>query len=331
MLSGLDPVALALLLLAGVALDRLLGEPRRFHPLIGFGALAAWIEHACNRAATAATPVASTVARAAGVLALALAVLPLTALTAWLTSDPIASPLPPPLQWAVHALTLYFALGAQSLKQHIAPIAQALEQQRLADARALTARIVSRDTAALDAAGIARAAVESALENGNDAVFGALFWFIVAGAPGVVLFRLVNTLDAMWGYRNPRFLYFGWAAARFDDLLNLAPARLTALTYALLGSTRNALLCWRTQAKAWSSPNAGPVMAAGAGALKVALGGAAIYQGALEPRPPLGNGATPDHRHIVLALRLVDHGVLLWIGCVAVLTMAVTLWSTAHA
>ena len=318
MLLGLNPFELLCLLLAGVVLDRLLGEPQRFHPLVGFGHLASLIERLGNRAPH------HPLARLTGTLALALAVLPLSAAAVWLTAANSNSP----LAWAVHALALYAALGATSLKQHIAPIAAALEQQQLDQARALTARIVSRDTATLDQTGIARAAVESALENGNDAVFGTLFWFILLGAPGAILFRLVNTLDAMWGYRNPRFLYFGWAAARFDDLLNLLPARLTALTYALFGSTRNALLCWRTQAQAWSSPNAGPVMAAGAGALKVTLGGAAVYQGAVESRPPLGNGATPDYRHIVLALRLVDHGVLLWLGCVGVMA---ALWSLAHA
>lgn len=318
MLLSLHPVELLCLLLAGIVLDRLLGEPRRFHPLVGFGHLAGLIERTTNRAPQ------HRFSRLTGTLALALAVLPLSAAALWFTLAESGTP----LAWAIHVLALYAALGATSLKQHIAPIATALEHQQLDEARALTARIVSRDTSNLDQTGIARAAVESALENGNDAVFGTLFWFILLGAPGAVLFRLVNTLDAMWGYRNPRFLYFGWAAARFDDLLNLLPARLTALTYAVLGSTRNALLCWRAQAGAWSSPNAGPVMASGAGALKVALGGAAIYEGAVEPRPPLGNGAAPDHRHIVLALRLVDHGVLLWIGCVAA---AALLWSAAHA
>ncbi len=115
--------------------------------------------------------------------------------------------------------------------------------------------IVSRDPASLD---ITRAATESVLENGNDAVFGALFWFVVAGAPGVVVYRLANTLDAMWSYRNERYVDFGFAAARLDDLLNYVPARLTALTYAILGHTRSAWRCWRAQAHDWDSPNAGP-------------------------------------------------------------------------
>ncbi|HVL75619.1 MAG TPA: CobD/CbiB family cobalamin biosynthesis protein, partial [Noviherbaspirillum sp.] len=180
------------------------------------------------------------------------------------------------------------------------------------------ARIVSRDTGGASEADIARAAAESTLENGNDAVFGTLFWFIVAGGPGALLFRLANTLDAMWGYRNARFHAFGWAAARIDDALNLIPARLTALSYALLGNTRCALACWRSQASAWSSPNAGPVMASGAGALTIVLGGPAVYDGVIEARPPLGTGAPPRASDIARAWRLVARAVALWLA-VAVL------------
>lgn len=301
MLVGLSAVDIVLLAAAALALDVALGEPRRFHPLVGFGALADRIEARLNRAPNA---------RAAGVAAVLVLVAPITLATAWLTTP---GALPAGAGAAASVIGLYCALGARSLWEHIAPVAEALARHDLAQARALGAHIVSRELVQADEDGVARAAVESALENGNDAVFGALFWFALAGAPGAIAYRLVNTLDAMWGYRTARFVCFGWAAARLDDALNLIPARLTALTYALLGNTRAALACWRDQAPAWKSPNAGPVMAAGAGALGVMLGGAAIYHGAREERPPLGCGGAPGADDIRRALRLVARGILLWL------------------
>ena len=220
----------------------------------------------------------------------------------------------------------FFAGGVCSLF-----IAVPLAVGNLDEARTRVGWIVSRDTRALDAEGVAKAATESVLENGNDAVFGALFWFVLGGGAGALLFRLANTLDAMWGYRTPRYLQFGWAAARIDDVLNFVPARLTALTYALLGRTRRALACWRSQAPAWDSPNAGPVMAAGAGALGVRLGGAAIYHGREEVRPALGEGRAPDGAGIVAAVTLVRRGAWLWLGVVATLGVAATLAGVGNA
>jgi adenosylcobinamide-phosphate synthase len=217
------------------------------------------------------------------------------------------------VDYFVSIATLYFALGHQSLRDHAQRVHEALIKGELVEARAKVGCIVSRDTGQMDRQAVVAAAVESVLENGNDAVFGALFWFLIAGAPGALLYRLVNTLDAMWGYRTPRYLYFGWAAARLDDVLNFVPARLTALTYALIGHTRTALRCWRLQARAWDSPNAGPVMAAGAGALGVGLGGGAHYHGQWEERPPLGVGPRPDPTSIPAALRLVRLGLILWL------------------
>jgi adenosylcobinamide-phosphate synthase len=130
----------------------------------------------------------------------------------------------------------------------------------------------------------------------------------------VLLYRLANTLDAMWGYRTPRYFYFGWAAARLDDGLNFIPARLTAFTYALLGRTRLALRCWQQQAALWDSPNAGPVMASGAGSLNVKLGGAANYHGVLEVRPALGTGNAPQPDDIARAMSLVKFGAWLWVA-----------------
>ena len=124
---------------------------------------------------------------------------------------------------------------------------------------------------------------------------------------------MVNTLDAMWGYRNERYLTFGRVAARLDDLMNWVPARLTALTYAVLGQTRLALRCWKTQAPAWESPNAGPVMAAGAGALGVTLGGSAPYSDGLRQRPLLGHGPSATAASIRESIILVTRGAWLWV------------------
>lgn len=298
MLSGLAPLTLALLMAAGVALDLLLGEARRWHPLVGFGNLAQWLERRLNRGGWR-------IGR--GALGWLLAVGPLTVL-AWLACRLGGL--------AVHALLLYFCLGLRSLRDHALPIGAALAAGDLADARRLTARIVSRDTAQALEPDLARAGAESVLENGNDAVFGALFWFLVGGGAGALLFRLANTLDAMWGYRTARFNLFGRVAARIDDALNYMPARLTALSYVLLAPNagqRRAWHCWRTQARHWSSPNAGPVMSSGAGALGISLGGPALYDGELETRPALGTGPQPAGADIGRAWRLVMRTTLLWL------------------
>ncbi len=287
-------MSLTLSILLGVLLDRVFGEVPRWHPLVGFGRCAGWLEKRLNT---------NSILR--GALGWALLVLPPTLLAAF------ASRLPQ--GWIVDGIALYFALGARALGEHGQAVAQVLQQGDMVEARRRVGFLVSRETAQMDEEQVARATVESLLENGNDAIFGALFWCALAGAPGVILYRLANTLDAMWGYRNARFERFGKVAARIDDLLNLIPARLTALSYALLGHTRTALASWRAQGGSWSSPNAGPVMAAGAGSLGLQLGGAAIYEGVREARPTLGIGRLARAADIPRALRLIAHSMWLWL------------------
>ncbi len=292
----------------GLLLDRLFGEPRHHHPLVGFGRYATAIERLFRRLGSN---------RGVGLLAWSAAVLP------WVA---VAGSLKAGNAWLGLALDvglLYFAVGSRSLAEHARAVAAPLAAGDLAGARQRLAWIVSRDTAELDESGVARATVESVLENGNDAIFGALFWFALLGGPGALMFRLANTLDAMWGYRTARYLRFGWAAARIDDVLNFVPARLTALSYALLGHTAAALRCWRTQAPTWDSPNAGPVMASGAGALHVRLGGPAVYHGRLERRPTLGTGTPARAADIDKAVALVHNSVWLWVLAIAVLNVLI--------
>ena len=291
---GLAAFSMPLAALAAVLLDRLIGEVSRFHPLVGFGNFVSALEKRLNRRT-----------RFSGIASWALAVLPAFGLALWLRPD---------APFVIDVLLLYFALGAQSLAEHAEAVAKPLREGHLNEARQRVGYLVSRETSALDESGVAKAGVESVLENGNDAIFGALFWFALLGGPGALLFRLANTLDAMWGYRTERFNHFGWAAARIDDGLNWVPARLTALTYALLGQTRNAFACWRAQAPGWESPNAGPVMSAGAGSLGVLLGGAAIYHGAEEIRPALGSGPAPVAADLGRAIALIRHSLWLWLA-----------------
>ncbi len=298
---------LALKLVLALLADRLFGELRRFHPLVGFGHWAERLEALTRRQLPDV--------RVAGLVAWILAVAPIVLFATWIRD------VHPSAHWVVDVGLLYLALGTRSLIEHAEAIAQPLQAGDLETARTQVARIVSRDTGELDAEGIARAATESVLENGNDASFGTLLWFCLLGGPGALLFRLANTLDAMWGYRTPRYLQFGWAAARIDDVLNWLPARLCALTYAVLGNTRNAWSCWRTQAAAWSSPNAGPVMAAGAGALGVELGGTASYRGETETRPRLGRGRRADAAAIHGAIALVRRGLWLWLAVVLLVAL----------
>ena len=300
-------------LMAGaLVLDGLLGEPRRWHPLVGFGRWAAWVERHTYAPS-----------RVRGVFTLAMTLAPPVGISL------ILSHLAHGWGTAFSLWALYFALGLRSLHDHVRPICQALDRQDEKAARQATAAIVSRDEATLS---ILPATCESVLENGNDGVFGALFWFWLGGAPGVILYRLANTLDATWGYKSARYRHFGWATARFDDLLNWAPARLTAFTYAVLGKFRHALACWSRQAPRWDSPNAGPVMASGAGALRIRLGGWACYGGEWHERPPLGCGRPPQRGDIDRSLALVRHGAILWALLAMVVTWVPPLWSlSSHA
>jgi adenosylcobinamide-phosphate synthase len=327
MLVGSSLLQLTVMILIAVVLDALFGEVCRAHPLVGFGYVANWIEGKMNRCS-------STIGT--GLTAWTVIVIPPT-LLCFLVVQACDNAL---ANIGLQATVLYFCIGLRSLRDHTRPITVALAADDIDTARKLTAQIVSRDTKDATSSEIAKAASESLLENGNDAVFGTLFWFVVAGAPGALLFRLANTLDAMWGYRTSRFNLFGRVAAKMDDVLNWLPARLTACSYVLVASKiadkKRAWHCWQQQAPAWPSPNAGPVMASGAGALGIGLGGVARYNGIIELRPPLGIGPAADHRDIERAWRLVLGTTGLWLlllvmaSSVSEWTVILSLFNRAH-
>jgi adenosylcobinamide-phosphate synthase len=287
--------ARALGLLLGVAADAVLGDPRRGHPVAGFGALAGRLERwvwAPSRARGAAY-----VAVAVGGPAV------LGTLVERATRDrPVA-------RVAATVTATWAVLGARSLAGEASAMARLLERGDLPAARRRLSHLAGRDPSSLDLAELARASVESVAENTSDAVVAPLLWGAVAGLPGLLGYRAVNTLDAMVGHRTPRHERFGWAAARLDDVANLAPARLsallaTALAPAVRGRPSAAWRAWRRDARRHPSPNAGPVEAAFAGALGVRLGGTNVYAGRVEHRGPLGDGPPADVPDLARAVRL---------------------------
>ncbi|MFF3766611.1 cobalamin biosynthesis protein [Streptomyces sp. NPDC001922] len=281
----------------GFAADLVLGDPRRGHPVAAFGRTAAAVERRLWRdhrgaGALHTALLAGGATAAAAVLARTLRRSP--AATAGLTAA---------ATWAV--------LGGTSLGREARAVGGALAAGDLEVARERLPHLCGRDPQALDGQQIARAVVESVAENTSDAVVGALVWGAVAGVPGLVGFRAVNTLDAMVGHRSPRHLRFGWAAARLDDVAGYPGSRLTAALAVLAGpDPRGAWRVLRRDARRHPSPNAGPVESAFAGALGVRLGGTLAYRGRVEHRPVLGGEnrpvAVPDIERAVRLSRRVN-------------------------
>ncbi|WP_405947121.1 cobalamin biosynthesis protein [Streptomyces prunicolor] len=287
---------------AGLLGDHLLGDPRRGHPVAAFGRAAGaveqvlWRDHRGWGALHTAVCVGGTITLAA---AAASALRPSRTASAALTAA---------ATWAV--------LGGTSLAREAGVIGRALEAGDIDGARSRLPHLCGRDPQSLDADGIARAVVESVAENTSDAIVGALVWGGVAGVPGLLGFRAVNTLDAMVGHKSAKYRRYGWASARLDDVAGWPGARLTAaLATVAGGDPRGAVRAWRTDARKHPSPNAGPVEASFAGALGVRLGGTLSYGGRVEHRPVLnGDGRAVAVSDIARAVRLSRRVGLLALG-----------------
>lgn len=232
--------------------------------------------------------------------------------TAWLVQSLLLERLGA-FGWAAVALLAWPAIAQRSLFDHVRAVADALDSEGLPAARAAVGAIVGRDTAALDEGGISRAAIESLAESFCDGVTAPVVWLLVLGLPGVWTYKAVNTADSLIGHREERWRAFGWAAARADDLLNLIPARLSALLICLAGGGGWRIL--RRDAGKHASPNAGWPEAAMAGALGLRLAGPVAYDGVLHDKPWIGDGArAPSSLDIRRALRLyLGACALLWL------------------
>lgn len=209
-------------------------------------------------------------------------------------------------------IILYLCLDVYRLSKTASAISSELEAGDVEEAdeklRELTGKSVPEKTEAA----IARATVEGVLKQGNSLIISPLFWFIVLGPIGVVLQRLSCILDMLWGHRYERFVEFGWAAARFDDLLEWIPARITALSYALMGSFEDALHCWRKRVGVWSDINSGPLLASGFGAMHMQVCEATSDAGEYE-EGPYDLTVIPDAGHIQRVIALVWRVLLLWL------------------
>jgi adenosylcobinamide-phosphate synthase len=276
--------------LAGYGADLAFGDPRRGHPVAAFGRMAGALERRAHRPS-----------RIAGVLYA-------TVLVGGVAAAAAAAERRLSRRVAL-AAALWTALGGRSLVGAARDVGGRVADGDLPGARGAVPALVGRDPAALDGDGLCRAAVESLAENTVDAVVAPLLWASVAGTPGVLAHRAVNTLDAMVGHRTERHLRFGWAAARLDDAANWPAARLGALATVALapvagGSPRRAWSVLRRDGAAHPSPNGGRIEAAFAGALGVRLGGRNVYAGRVEERPPLGGGPPPAPADVERAARL---------------------------
>ena len=303
-----DPL---LILLLALALDLCLGDMPAVwrhvpHPVAWVGGAVAWLDRRLNREERSAA-----VRRARGALCVALLVLAAMAL-GWALERALGAVR---YGWVIEAAVVAVLLAQKSLFDHVAGVATSLQQGGgLLAGRKAVQQIVGRDAESLDEHGVARAAIESLAENVSDGVVAPALWYAVFGLPGLFLYKTANTLDSMIGYRSPRYLAFGWAAARFDDLVNIVPARLAAGFIAaaafILPQTsgpRAVSVLVRDAAK-HRSPNAGWPEAAAAGALGLALGGPRRYGGTVVAEPWLGAGrarATPSDIGLALRLYLV--------------------------
>jgi adenosylcobinamide-phosphate synthase len=267
----------------GLLADRALGEPPGpLHPVAWFGRAMTGVEHAVYRDSRAAGALHATV----GLL--------LGAGAGFIVRSAVVS--------------TGLAAAGRSLGESALTVEQALNGGDLAAARATLPALVGRDPAGLDESEIVRAVVESVAENTVDALVAPAFWAAIGGAPGALGYRAVNTLDAMVGHRTTRYLAYGWASARLDDIAGFLPARLTAALVAAV-RPRRATAIWRAvrdQAPAHPSPNAGVAEAAFAAALAVRLGGCNRYGSRVEHRPPLGQGRPAGRSDIRAAVRLSD-------------------------
>jgi len=225
------------------------------------------------------------------------------------------------VRFAFDVVVLYVCLDIFRLGNGARAVAEVLEAGDVREADAQLKEIAGKGAADLSEAGVAHATVEAVLKQTNSLIISPLFWFILLGPAGAVLQRLACILDKLWGHRYERFVEFGWAAARFDDVLQWVPARITALSYAIMGSFEEALHCWRRQMGIWSDINSGPLLASGFGAMHM-QNCETPEEAADYDVPMAGLSVIPDAGHVRGAIALVWRVLLFWLAIGVLMTVA---------
>jgi adenosylcobinamide-phosphate synthase len=314
-------IAPAVVLAAALILDGLIGDPRWLwarvpHPVAMLGSFIGWADLRANQRDESNRRWRGVILLVFLVLAAGCVGMLFSALTQAMTWG-----------WLLETVLVFSLIAQRDLYDHVKRVAQALRQEGLAGGRRAVSQIVGRDPDVLDEHGVCRAAIESCAENFADGVVAPIFWYLVAGLPGLMIYKTVNTLDSMIGHKTERYHAFGWASARFDDLLNLVPARLSGLVVAVAAlalngaDARAALQAMLRDARHHKSPNAGWPEAAFAGALGIAIAGPRAYHGEMVKDAWMGNGrARCTPADINNTLKLFVFACILW-GVLAVLLL----------
>ncbi|MGN0261293.1 MAG: adenosylcobinamide-phosphate synthase CbiB [Eggerthellaceae bacterium] len=310
----------------GLLLDALLGDPLRLpHPVVGMGKTISWAE---KRARKRCGNDPARLRNAGRVLAFALPTATFVAAWAVLICAAFVSPI---LAFALQCLMCYQVIARRELSRQSMLVAKALTEEGLEAGRKMVARIVGRDVDSLDETGVTKAAVETVAENANDGVIAPLFFLAIGGGPLALAYKAVSTLDSMVGYKNERYLDFGRASAKSDDVLAFIPARVSALCMVVSAAllhldAKGAWRIWRRDHSKHASPNSAHTEAATAGALGVQLAGNAVYGGVVHEKPTIGDATRPvELADIARAGRLMTLASLVAFCLFA--AMRLTLWA----
>lgn len=311
-------MSFAAMMLTAMVIDAAIGWPTWLyaaigHPVTWIGALIRGLDRRLNHDTSRDRR-----RRIAGVIT-AIVVIGITAAVALALQTALPSG---PLGILIGGVLAWPLLAIRSMYSHVAAVVSPLQNNDLTQARHAVSMIVGRNTAVLDQAGIARAAMESLAENTSDGIVAPLFWGAIFGLPGIAAYKAINTLDSMIGHRTPRFEAFGWASARIDDLVNLIPARLTGVIFALTSAvpTHALKIMWR-DAGLHRSPNAGWPEAAMAAGLNVRLSGPRVYDRHIAAEPWV-NAAAPDPTPVDLQRGLALYLRAMFVLAVALLVLA---------